>query len=111
MTAKRDYYDVLGVNRSSSDSEIKRAYHRLARECHPDLNKDPDAERRFKEINEAYEILGDRRKRAEYDRWGHAAPSGGFATDFGGFPFGDIFEDFFGFGGARTAARRAPDWS
>ncbi len=108
MAGKRDYYDILGVSRSSSDAEIKRAYHRLARECHPDLNKEPDAERRFKEINEAYEILGDRRKRAEYDRWGHAAAVGGFATDFGGFPFGDIFEDFFGFGGMRTAARRAP---
>jgi molecular chaperone DnaJ len=109
MTAKRDYYEVLGVSRSSNDAEIKRAYHRLAREYHPDLNKDQDAEERFKEINEAYEILGDRRKRAEYDRWGHAGLGGGFGTDFGGFGgFGDIFEDFFGFGGMRTAARRAP---
>jgi molecular chaperone DnaJ len=108
MTAKRDYYEILGVGRGSSDAEIKRAYHRLARECHPDLNKNPDAEGRFKEVNEAYEVLGDRRKRAEYDRFGHASPGGGFATDFGGFPFGDIFEDFFGFGGMRTAARRSP---
>lgn len=109
MTAKRDYYEVLSVSRSSNDAEIKRAYHRLAREYHPDLNKDPDAEARFKEINEAYEVLGERRKRAEYDRWGHAGLGGGFATDFSGFGgFGDIFEDFFGFGGTRTAARRAP---
>jgi molecular chaperone DnaJ len=108
MTAKRDYYEVLGVNRSSNDAEIKRAYHRLAREYHPDLNKDPSAEELFKEINEAYEVLGDRRKRAEYDRWGRVGAGGGFATDFGGFGFGDIFEDLFGFGGVRTAARRAP---
>ncbi len=108
MTAKRDYYEVLGVSRSSNDAEIKRAYHRLARQYHPDLNKSPDAEARFKEINEAYEVLGDRRKRAEYDRWGHVGAGGGFATDFGGFGFGDIFEDLFGFGGMRTAARRAP---
>jgi len=108
MTAKRDYYEVLGVSRSSSDAEIKRAYHGLAREYHPDLNKNSDAEARFKEVNEAYETLGDRRKRADYDRRGHAGAGGGFATDFGGFGFGDIFEDFFGFGGVRTAARRAP---
>ncbi len=108
MTAKRDYYEVLGISRSSNDAEIKRAYHRLARQYHPDLNKSPDAEARFKEINEAYEILGDRRKRAEYDRWGQVGAGGGFATDFGGFGFGDIFEDLFGFGGMRTAARRAP---
>jgi molecular chaperone DnaJ len=108
MTAKRDYYEVLGVSRSSNDAEIKRAYHRLARQYHPDLNKSPEAEARFKEINEAYEVLGDRRKRAEYDRWGHVGAGRGFATDFGGFGFGDIFEDLFGFGGMRTAARRAP---
>ncbi len=108
MTPKRDYYEILGVSRSASDAEIKRAYHRLARQHHPDLNKDPASEERFKEINEAYEILGDRRKRAEYDRWGHVGPGGGFTTDFGGFGFGDIFEDLFGFGGMRTAARRAP---
>jgi len=108
MTAKRDYYEILGVSRSSNDAEVKRAYHRLARQYHPDLNKSPDAEERFKEINEAYEVLGDRRKRAEYDRWGRVGAGGGFATDFGGFGFGDIFEDLFGFGGVRTAARRAP---
>lgn len=108
MTPKTDYYDLLGVSRSSSDAEIKRAYHRLAREYHPDLNKSPGAEERFKEINEAYEVLADRRKRAEYDRWGRAGVGGGFATDFGGFGFGDIFDDLFGFGGMRSAARRSP---
>ncbi len=108
MSAKRDYYEVLGVGRTANDAEIKRAYHRLARQYHPDLNKDPGAEERFKEINEAYEVLGDRRKRAEYDRWGQVGLGGGFTTDFGGFGFGDIFEDLFGFGGMRTAARRAP---
>ena len=108
MTASRDYYKTLGISRSASDAEIKRAYHQLAREYHPDLNKDPGAEERFKEINEAYEILGDRRKRAEYDRWGRVGPGRGFATDFRGFGLGDIFEDLFGFGGMRTAARRSP---
>jgi len=107
---KRDYYDVLGVGRQASGDEIKRAYRRLAREYHPDVNKNPDAEAHFKEINEAYEVLSDEQKRAAYDRFGHAGAPGGFATDFSGFGgFGDIFEEFFGFGGARsTAARRAP---
>ena len=108
MPSNRDYYKILGVSRSASDAEIKRAYHQLAREYHPDLNKSPESEERFKEINEAYEVLGDRKKRAQYDRWGRVGAEGGFATDFGGFGFGDIFEDLFGFGGVRTAARRAP---
>jgi molecular chaperone DnaJ len=108
MATNRDYYDILGVNRSASDAEIKRAYHRLARQYHPDLNKSPDAEEKFKEINEAYEVLGDRRKRVQYDRWGHVGAGGGFANDFQGFGLGDIFEDFFGLGGMRTAARRVP---
>ncbi len=111
MSAKRDYYEVLGVSRSASEDEIKRAYRRLARQYHPDVNKSSDAEDRFKEINEAYEVLSDSRKRATYDRFGHAGMRGGFADfDFGGFGgLGDIFEDFFGFG-MRTsaAARRAP---
>ena len=108
MAASRDYYKILGINRTSSDAQIKRAYHQLARQHHPDLNRDPGAEERFKEINEAYEVLSDRRKRAEYDRWGRVGPGRGFATDFRGFGLGDIFEDLFGFGGMRTAARRAP---
>ncbi len=109
---KRDYYDVLGVSRQASQDEIKRAFRRLARQYHPDVNKSPDAEAKFKEINEAYEVLSDPDKRAAYDRFGHAGPQAGFG-DFGGFGAGfggfeDIFESFFG-GGMRTgAARRGP---
>ena len=116
MTRKRDYYEVLGVPRDASEAEIKRAFRRLARQYHPDVNKSPDAEARFKEINEAYEVLSDREKRAMYDRYGHAATEGGFAaSDFGGFSgFGgieDIFEDLFGMGFGRRAraARRTPE--
>ena len=108
---KRDYYEVLGVGRQSTQEEIKKAYRRLAREYHQDVNKNADAETRFKEINEAYEVLSDEQKRAAYDRFGHAGAQGGFATDFSGFGnINDIFEEFFGFGGTRTgaAARRAP---
>jgi len=109
-TTKRDYYDVLGVGRQASAEEIRKAYRRLARQYHPDVNKSKDAESRFKEINEAYEVLSDDEKRAAYDRFGHAGLQGNFATDFSGFPgFGDIFEEFFGFGMGRGAAqRRAP---
>lgn len=107
-TTKRDYYEVLGVGRGSSSDEIKRAYRKLARQYHPDVNRDGGAEARFKEINEAYEILSDERKRAAYDRFGHAGAEGGFASDFGGFGgFSEIFEEFFGGFGARTA-RRGP---
>ncbi len=110
MSAKRDYYDVLGVNRQATSEEIKKAFRRLAREYHPDVNKSPDAEARFKEINEAYEVLSDRDKRGTYDRFGHAGPQAGFGGfgDFGGFGgFEDIFESFFG--GMRTGqARRGP---
>jgi molecular chaperone DnaJ len=109
MSAKRDYYEVLGVNRQATQEEIKKAFRRLARQYHPDMNKDPDAEARFKEINEAYEVLSDQDKRAAYDRFGHAGPQAGFGgySDFGGFE--DIFESFFG--GMRTgpaATRRGP---
>lgn len=108
-TTKRDYYDVLGVGRQANGDEIKKAYRRLAREYHPDVNKSSDAEARFKEINEAYEVLSDEQKRATYDRFGHAGAQGGLG-DYGGFGFNDIFEEFFGgFGGMRSAAaRRAP---
>ena len=109
---KRDYYEVLGVGRQAAGDEIKKAYRKLAREYHPDVNKSPDAEARFKEINEAYEVLSDEQKRSTYDRFGHAGMSGGNATDFSGFGgFNDIFEEFFGgFGAGRSgaAARRAP---
>lgn len=103
MSAKRDYYEVLGVGRDSTPEEIKRSFRRLARQYHPDVNKDPGAEARFKEINEAYEVLSDTDKRAAYDRFGHAGPQAGFGG-FEDFGFGDIFESFFG--GMRTGPAR-----
>ena len=112
MAARRDYYEVLGVNSSATQEEIKKAYRGLARQYHPDVNDAADAEERFKEINEAYEVLSDTEKRATYDRFGHAGPGG--AGGFGGFDFGfrdpfDIFEEVFGRGfGFRTASRRGP---
>jgi molecular chaperone DnaJ len=107
--AKRDYYDVLGVNRDASDDEIKKAYRKLAMKHHPDRNPDnKDAEEKFKEAKEAYEILSDSQKRGAYDRYGHAGvdPSAGAgpgAQGFEGFAdaFSDIFGDIFGGGGAR----------
>jgi molecular chaperone DnaJ len=107
MSAKRDYYEVLGVNRQATQEEIKKSFRRLARQYHPDVNKTSDAEARFKEINEAYEVLSDQDKRAAYDRFGHAGPQAGFGgfTDFGGFE--DIFESFFG-GMRSSPARRGP---
>jgi molecular chaperone DnaJ len=111
-TTKRDYYEVLGVKRDAGPDDIKKAFRRLAREYHPDVNKSTDAEARFKEINEAYEVLSDDQKRAAYDRYGHAATQGGFggAEGFGGFgDINDIFNEFFG-GFARASAqqRRGP---
>ncbi len=110
-TTKRDYYETLGVSRNATQDEIKKAYRRLARQYHPDVNKEPGAEARFKEINEAYEVLSDAEKRRAYDRFGHAGvtgtPGGMDFTGFGG--FADIFEEFFGTGfGTRAAQRRAP---
>src|SRR5579862_9288447 len=82
---KRDYYEVLGVARNASDDDIKKAFRRLARQYHPDVNKGKDAEARFKEINEAYEVLSDPQKRQMYDQFGHAGPQAtGFQTFFGG---------------------------
>lgn len=110
MASKRDYYDVLGVDRSATPQEIKKAYRRMARKYHPDVSEVPNAESRFKEINEAYQVLSDDDKRRAYDRFGHAGLGGGRA----GFDFGfrdpfDIFEEVFGQGfGFRTGRRRGP---
>ena len=110
MSAKRDYYEVLGVSRGSSQDEIKRAFRQLARRYHPDVNKDAEAETRFKEINEAYEVLSDTDKRSMYDRFGHAGPQAGFGGP-GGFGFEDIFESVFGMrtGSARRGPTRGAD--
>ncbi len=103
----RDYYEVLGVPRNASQEEIKRAFRRLARQYHPDVNKSPDAEERFKEINEAYAVLSDPEKRAAYDRFGHAGVNGmGGMPDFTAMDFADLFEELFGFGFGRRGPRR-----
>jgi molecular chaperone DnaJ len=115
---KRDYYEVLGVSPTAGEEELKKAYRKLALQLHPDKNAGPEAEERFKELNEAYQILSDPQRRTQYDRFGHAAfeqsgGPGGF--DFaGGFDdiIGDLFGDFFGTGrgrGGRTRARRGAD--
>src|SRR5881409_143785 len=111
-TEKRDYYEVLGVERNATEEEVKRAYRKLAVKFHPDKNPDdPRAEERFKELGEAYDVLMDADKRAAYDRFGHAAfhdPFEIFREVFGGTGFGGgIFETFFGgAGGARTEDQR-----
>ena len=122
---KKDYYEVLGVSKDASESEIKSAFRKLAKQYHPDVSKEPDAEKKFKEIQEAYEVLGDENKRKQYDQFGHAAfeqGAGGFngAGGFGGFDasgfdFGDIFDNIFGggfsgFGGtSRNSAMQGAD--
>ncbi|HEX3804505.1 MAG TPA: molecular chaperone DnaJ [Solirubrobacteraceae bacterium] len=101
-TPKRDYYEVLGVARDAGEPEIKKAFRRLARELHPDVNKDdPSAEERFKEAAEAYEVLSDSDRRATYDRYGHEGlRSGGYSPNFEGFgSMSDLFEALFGGGG------------
>jgi molecular chaperone DnaJ len=112
MAVKRDYYEVLGVSREASPEEIKKAFRKLAFQYHPDRNRDGDAADKFKEVNEAYEILSDADKRAAYDRYGHSGAEGMFGRGFEGFGFGDygdIFEDFFNFfSGAGTTTRQAP---
>lgn len=116
MAEKRDYYEVLGVEKSASASEIKKAYYKLAKQYHPDVNPgDAEAEKKFKEINEAYAILSDEDKKAKYDQYGHAAfenggAGGGYGAGFEGFDFGDIFSSFFGgdggFGGGFGGGNR-----
>lgn len=124
MADKRDYYEVLGVSRSATDAEIKSAFRKKAKEFHPDLNKDnPDAAEKFKEAQEAYEVLSDESKRKMYDQYGHAGVSSGASSGFSGFggagfdasdfDFGDIFDNIFGGGfggfsqGGRTSKNRA----
>jgi len=109
MAGKRDYYEVLGVSRDASSEEIKRAFRKLAFQYHPDRNRDGGAEEKFKEVNEAYEVLSDADKRAAYDRWGHSGAESLFGRSFDGFDFsgvGDIFEAFFG--GTGTTTRKTP---
>ncbi len=114
---KRDYYEVLGVDKSADESTIKKAYRQLAKKYHPDMNPgDKEAEAKFKEVNEAYDVLSDPDKKAKYDQYGHAAfdPSmgggsgfGGFG-DFGGFDINDIFSSFFGGAAGGSTRRNGP---
>ena len=121
MADKRDYYEVLGVDKNADDATIKKAYRKMAKQYHPDLNPgDKSAEAKFKEVNEAYEVLSDSEKKARYDQFGHAGVDpnfsgagggfgGGFSGDFG--DIGDIFSSIFGGGfggGARRANPNAP---
>jgi len=119
MAEKRDYYEVLGVDRGADDATIKKAYRQLAKKYHPDMNPgDKEAEKKFKEASEAYSVLSDPEKRRQYDQFGHAAfEQGGGAGGFGGFDFnggdmgdifGDIFGDFFGGGRKRSASGNSP---
>ncbi|MEH6941196.1 molecular chaperone DnaJ [Bacillus sp. JJ722] len=118
--SKRDYYEVLGLGKSASKDEIKKAYRKLSKKYHPDINKEADAADKFKEIKEAYEVLSDEQKRAHYDQFGHTDPNQGFGGGgFGGGDFGggfggfeDIFSTFFGGGGGRrdpNAPRKGND--
>ena len=116
MNNKRDYYDTLGVDRNASASDIKKAFRKLAFDHHPDRNQHDGAEEKFKEISEAYEVLGDPEKRATYDRFGHIGAQGFGGRGFEGFDFGglgDIFDTFFGgaTGTRRTGPRRGGDLS
>jgi molecular chaperone DnaJ len=102
--AVSDYYEILGVARGASDAEIKKAYRRLAQQWHPDVNQEPEAAIRFKEINEAYQVLGDPERRQRYDLFGTVGSEGGPGAGFGG--FADIFDAFFGAAAAQGTGRR-----
>lgn len=108
----KDYYGTLGVDKNASADDIKKAYRKLAKQYHPDINKEPDAEQKFKDVNEAYEILGDETKRAQYDQFGDAAfngGAGGYSSDFSGFGgINDIFDMFMGGGRAQRRNPNAP---
>lgn len=117
MADKRDYYEVLGVDKTAGDKELKNSFRSLARKYHPDRSDDPDAENKFKEIQEAYAVLSDPEKRQTYDRFGHNAPGGSPFGGFGGGSFninledilgGDFFSSFFG-GGSRRSRNRGND--
>lgn len=116
---KRDYYEILGVSKTASEQEIKSAFRKLAKKYHPDVSKEPDAEAKFKEAQEAYAVLSDTDKRRQYDQFGHAAfqnGAGGGAAgfDFSDFDFSDIFGDIFGggfgfnFGGGNSRGTNRP---
>ncbi|MDD7693988.1 MAG: molecular chaperone DnaJ [Limosilactobacillus sp.] len=119
--AEKDYYDILGVSKDASEADIKHAYRRLAAKYHPDVNHAPGAEEKFKKINEAYDVLSDQQKRAQYDQYGSAGPQagaggfggfgggqGGFNQGFGAGGFDDIFSQFFGGGGRARQDPTAP---
>lgn len=113
MATKRDYYEVLGVSKTATDEEIKKAYRTLAKKYHPDVSKEPNATEKFTEIQQAYDVLSDKTKRSNYDRFGHEDPNqfggSGFSGggDFGGFGFEDIFSNIFG-GGSRRQSKNGP---
>ena len=118
MADKRDYYEVLGVEKSATSGDLKNAFRRLARKYHPDRSTEEDAEDRFKEIQEAYAVLSDEQKRSHYDRFGHDGPQGSPFGGFGGGGFninlddilgGDFFSSFFGGGSRRRQSRRGSD--
>ncbi|TVV09216.1 molecular chaperone DnaJ [Lactobacillus jensenii] len=117
MATSRDYYDILGLDKNASEQDIQRAYRKLSKKYHPDINKAPDAEEKFKEVNEAYEVLHDKQKRAQYDQFGQAGVNGqagygagsGQYGDFSNFSgFGDIFSDIFGGASQRHVDPTAP---